>query len=131
MSRRPDDVILTASFDLTVGEACRRIGVDRVIGSVIDQGTMSVEYLNFNVNKPKRLRELYGEDVVVDEFIHDARDQVQALVFDEASDHGDQGDAALDAQAQFGPQGVFISRLPARALATEYWRLMYGSVSGL
>lgn len=70
---RPDDVILTASFDLTVGEACRRIGVDRVIGSVIDQGTMSVEYLNFNVNKPKRLRELYGEDVVVDEFYTDSR----------------------------------------------------------
>ena len=70
---RPDDVILTASFDLTVGEACRRIGVDCVVGSVIDQGTMSVEYLNFNVNKPKRLRELYGEDVVVDEFYTDSR----------------------------------------------------------
>ena len=47
-------------------------------------------------------------DVVVDEFIHDARDQVQALVFDEARDHGDHGDAPLDAQAQFGPQGIFI-----------------------
>ena len=53
-------------------------------------------------------------DIVIDEFIHDARDQVQALVFDEARDHGDHGDAALDAQAQFGPQGIFTACRPGR-----------------
>ncbi|NMM96256.1 haloacid dehalogenase [Bifidobacterium sp. DSM 109960] len=70
---RPDDVILTASFDLTVGEACRRLGIDHVIGSVIDPESMAVEYLNFNINKPKRFRELYGEGVVIDEFYTDSR----------------------------------------------------------
>ena len=70
---QPDDVILTASFDLTVGEACRRLGISHVVGSVIDQGSMSVEFLNFNINKPKRFRELYGEGVVIDEFYTDSR----------------------------------------------------------
>ncbi|KAB7790272.1 haloacid dehalogenase-like hydrolase [Bifidobacterium leontopitheci] len=69
---RPDDVILTASFDATVGEACRRLGLKRLVASTIDPETLTVTYLNFNTNKPKRFRELYGEDAVVDEFYTDS-----------------------------------------------------------
>ncbi|KFI94542.1 haloacid dehalogenase-like hydrolase [Bifidobacterium stellenboschense] len=69
---RPDDVILTASFDVTVGEACRRLGVRRLIASTIDPATFEVTYLNFNTNKPKRLREVLGADAVIDEFYTDS-----------------------------------------------------------
>ena len=55
-----DDVILTASFDLTVGEACRRLGVRNLVASEVDVGTMKVTYLHFSTNKAKRFRELYG-----------------------------------------------------------------------
>ena len=53
---RPDDVILTASFDVTVGEACRRLGLNRLVSSTVDPRTMRVTCLNFNTNKPKRFR---------------------------------------------------------------------------
>lgn len=68
-----DDVILTASFDLTVGEACRRLGVRNHVASEVDVGTMKVTYLNFSTNKAKRFRELYGPDVVIDEFYTDSK----------------------------------------------------------
>lgn len=68
-----DDVILTASFDLTVGEACRRLGVRNRVASEVDVGTMKVTYLNFSTNKAKRFRELYGPDVVIDEFYTDSK----------------------------------------------------------
>ena len=69
----PDDVILTASFDLTVGEACRRLGVRNLVASKVDMETMKITYLNFNTNKARRFRELYGPDAVVDEFYTDSR----------------------------------------------------------
>lgn len=68
-----DDVILTASFDLTVGEVCRRLGVRNLVASEVDVGTMKVTYLNFSTNKAKRFRELYGPDVVIDEFYTDSK----------------------------------------------------------
>lgn len=68
----PDDVIVTASFDLTVGEACRRLGVSRLIASEVDASSMRVRYLNFNTNKPKRFREIFGADAVIDEFYTDS-----------------------------------------------------------
>lgn len=70
---REDDAILTASFDITVGEACRRLGVQHLVSSTIDDNTLNVNYLNFNTNKPKRFRELYGDNVRVDEFYTDSR----------------------------------------------------------
>ena len=66
-------MILTASFGLTVGKACRRLGVRNLVASEVDVETMRVTYLNFNTNKPKRFRELYGDNVRVDEFYTDSR----------------------------------------------------------
>ncbi|KFI48958.1 haloacid dehalogenase [Bifidobacterium biavatii] len=68
----PDDVIVTASFDVTVGEACRRLGLSRLVASTIDPASMEVTYLNFNTNKPKRFRELFGDEPI-DEFYTDSR----------------------------------------------------------
>lgn len=70
---QPDDVIITASFDLTVGEACRRLGVNHLIASTIDPETLEISYLNFSTNKVRRFREIYGEDAVIDEFYTDSR----------------------------------------------------------
>lgn len=68
-----DDVILTASFGLTVGEVCRRLGVRNLVASEVDVETMKVTYLNFNTNKARRFRELYGPDAVIDEFYTDSK----------------------------------------------------------
>lgn len=69
---QPDDVVVTASFDLTVGEACRRLGVTNLIASTIDPETLEISHLNFRTNKAKRFREVYGPDAVIDEFYTDS-----------------------------------------------------------
>lgn len=55
------------------GEACRRLGVRNLVASEVDVETMKVTYLNFNTNKTKRFRELYGPDAVIDEFYTDSK----------------------------------------------------------
>lgn len=67
-----DDVVFTASFDLLVGEACRRLGVGRCIGSTLDMETLEVGYLNFGPGKPVHLLEKVGEGAVVDAFYTDS-----------------------------------------------------------
>lgn len=69
---QPDDVIVTASFDLTVGDACRRLGIRHLIASTIDPETLEISHLNFRTNKAKRFREIYGPDAVIDEFYTDS-----------------------------------------------------------
>lgn len=65
------DVIITASFDVIMEEVCNRLGVENCICSKIDRDTMTVTYINFNHNKLKRFKELYGENIVIDEFYTD------------------------------------------------------------
>ncbi len=69
---RPDDVIVTASFDRTIGEACRRLGLTQVIASTIDPQSLEISHLNFGLNKVRRFHEVYG-DVTIDEFYTDSR----------------------------------------------------------
>lgn len=68
-----DDVIMTASFDALVGEACKRLGIKNCIASVINRDTLEVEYLNFGVNKKEIFYERYGVDAVVEEFYTDSK----------------------------------------------------------
>lgn len=44
-----------------------------LVASKVDLETMRVTYLNFNTNKARRFRELYGPDAVVDEFYTDSK----------------------------------------------------------
>lgn len=69
---REDDVVLTASFDVIVREACRRLGVRTCIASEVDMRTHELTWLNFGDNKRKRLLAVLGEDAHVDEFYTDA-----------------------------------------------------------
>lgn len=66
----PDDVIITASFNMIMDEACSRLGVKNCICSVVNRETMQVEYLNFRDNKRKTFVELY-KNKTVDEFYTD------------------------------------------------------------
>lgn len=67
----PDDVIITASFNYTMDEVMRRLGVSRCICSTIDYETLEVEHLNLADNKVKAFKEAFGDDVVPDEFYTD------------------------------------------------------------
>ena len=69
---KPDYIVLTASFDIIVAEACRRLGVKTCIASQVDPVTHELEWLNFGDNKRKRLLQVLGADARVDEFYTDA-----------------------------------------------------------
>lgn len=69
---RPDDVVLTASFDVIVKEACRRLGVNTCIASEVNMATNELTWLNFGSNKLVRLRQVLGANTHVDEFYTDA-----------------------------------------------------------
>ncbi len=68
---RPDDVIITASFNYTMDEFCRRMGIKNCICSTIDYETLELIHLNFGDNKVKAFKEAYGDDVVPDEYYTD------------------------------------------------------------
>lgn len=68
---RPDDVILTASFNYTMDEYMRRAGGGCCICSTIDYDTLEVTYLNFGDNKVRAFKRAFGADVVPDEFYTD------------------------------------------------------------
>lgn len=68
---RPDDVIITASFNYTMDEIVRRLGVGRCICSTIDYATGELVHLNFGDNKVKAFREEFGDDAVPDEYYTD------------------------------------------------------------
>ena len=68
---RPDDVILTASFNYTMDEFAKRYGITHCIYSTIDYETFDLIHLNFGDNKVKAFKEAYGDDVVPDEFYTD------------------------------------------------------------
>lgn len=67
---QPDDVIITASFNMIMDEVCKRLGVKSCICSIVNRDTMQVEYLNFRDNKRKTFVELY-KNKTVDEFYTD------------------------------------------------------------
>ncbi len=69
-SPQKDDVIITASFNVIMEEACKRLGISNCICSVINTDTFEVEYLNFNKNKSGAFRRLFG-DAEIDAFYTD------------------------------------------------------------
>lgn len=67
-----DDVIFTASFNIIMDEAFKRLGLEKSVCSVFDMQTMRAVYINFSGNKLKKFREKFGADAVADEFYTDS-----------------------------------------------------------
>lgn len=59
--QQPDDLIITASPEITVQVACERLGIHNLIGSVIDPKTGEVTRLCMRGNKIKAFFEAYPE----------------------------------------------------------------------
>lgn len=64
---REDDVILTASFDITVGEACRRLGVQHLVSSTIDGQHVERKLPQLQHQQAQTIPRLYGDNVRVDD----------------------------------------------------------------
>lgn len=69
--QRGDDVILTASPELTIGEICRRLGIENYICSHIDDETGQITRLCMRENKIKYFYERYP-DAEIENFYTDS-----------------------------------------------------------
>ena len=56
---RPDDLIISASPEQSLREVCARLGVERYIGSVINEETSTLEFACFRENKVTAFRKRY------------------------------------------------------------------------
>ncbi|MCC8073504.1 MAG: haloacid dehalogenase-like hydrolase [Clostridiales bacterium] len=60
----PDDVILTASFNLMMKDVCERMGIEHCICSRVNEQTLQVEYLNFSSNKKTEFLKTFGNQTI-------------------------------------------------------------------
>lgn len=69
--RKPDDIILTASPELTIKEVADRIGIKNIVCTKIDEKTGDITRLCMRENKIHALKEDFG-DVEIDDFYTDS-----------------------------------------------------------
>ena len=62
--QRPDDLIISASPEYSLREICKRMGVKRYIGTVINEKKQTIEFLCFGKNKVKIFRERYPDEQI-------------------------------------------------------------------
>lgn len=68
---RDDDLIITASPDVSMKEICSRLGVTRCICTTFDSETGKIDRLCFRENKVKAYFEIYG-DTPIENFYTDS-----------------------------------------------------------
>lgn len=64
--QKPDDLIITASPEIIVEEACKRLDIHNLIGSVIDPKTGEITRLCMRSNKIKAFFEAYPDGQIED-----------------------------------------------------------------
>ncbi|MBQ9921285.1 MAG: HAD family hydrolase [Clostridia bacterium] len=69
---KKDDIIITASFNITMDELFRRLELTESLCSMFNRNTMQAEYINFSANKPLKFREKFG-NTEIDEFYTDSK----------------------------------------------------------
>ncbi len=69
--QQPDDVIVTASFELTMREICSRLGVKHCVGSLIDEETGTITRLCMRSHKIPAFLEAYP-NAQIDSFYTDS-----------------------------------------------------------
>ena len=79
LQHRDDDLIITASPEVSVREICRRLGIENVIGSVIDEETGKIKRLCMRENKIKAFFEAYPEGGI-DAFYTDSPENDKPLI---------------------------------------------------
>ena len=70
--RKDDDIILTASPELTIKEIASRLGIKNIVCSKVDYETGEITRLCMRQNKITALIEDFGEDLEIDDFYTDS-----------------------------------------------------------
>jgi phosphoserine phosphatase len=62
--RRPDDLVISASPEQSLREACTRLGIQRWIGTKINEQTASFDFICYRENKVRAFRQQYpGQEI--------------------------------------------------------------------
>ncbi len=69
--QKPDDVVITASPDFLIREACNRLGIENLISTKIDLVSGKIEAPCFRESKIERFREVYPTEAI-DDFYTDS-----------------------------------------------------------
>lgn len=77
-NHREDDVIITASWDALIAEACKRLGIHEYIASEIDKETFRIKFLCYRDNKVHAFREKY-RGKKVDSFYTDSKNDLPMM----------------------------------------------------
>lgn len=70
--QKDDDVILTASPELTINEIAKRLGIKYAVCSKIDSNTGEITRICMRQNKIIALKEEFGDNVEIDDFYTDS-----------------------------------------------------------
>ena len=80
--QKEDDVVISASWDELIGEACRRIGIKNVIASSIDHNGCSLKVLCYGENKVKIFKEKFP-GIKPENFYTDSKNDQPMIEFSE------------------------------------------------
>lgn len=70
--RKDDDIILTASPELTIKEIASRLGIKNIVCSKVNYETGEITRLCMRQNKITALREDFGDNIEIDDFYTDS-----------------------------------------------------------
>lgn len=77
---RGDDVVISASWNLLIAEACKRLGIREYIASEIDSNSFKIKFLCYRENKVRIFCEKYGEKTV-ESFYSDSKNDLPMMRF--------------------------------------------------
>lgn len=80
--QKEDDVVISASWDELIGEACRRIGIKNVIASSINHADCSLKVLCYGKNKVKIFKEKFP-GIKPENFYTDSKNDQPMIEFSE------------------------------------------------
>lgn len=81
-NKRPDDLIISASWDKLIEEIAKRIGINYYIASSIDEENFRVKFLCYRENKVEIFKKIY-KDKKIENFYSDSKNDIPMMEFSE------------------------------------------------
>ena len=75
---RPDDIVISASFDFLIKDICRKHGITNLVTSEIDRNTGDLLQLCYRKNKTELFKHKFG-DVSIDNFYTDSKNDIPMM----------------------------------------------------
>ena len=78
LQHKPDDVVISASFDFLIEDICRELGIKNLVSSEIDRKTGELLQLCYRKNKTELFKHKFG-DAEIDNFYTDSKNDIPMM----------------------------------------------------